>query len=134
MGTFLPSREMVVMRRTTFVVLLFLLMAVSVPASVGLAQTAQPAATAAPADVRADFDNDGFSDLAIGAPTESLGASSQAGAVTVLYATASGLTGSGSQLFTQDTPGVPGGVEPGDQFGAALAAGDFRLFPCFRGS
>ncbi len=27
--------------------------------------------------------------------------------------------------FTQDTPGVPGANEPSDQFGAALAAGDF---------
>jgi hypothetical protein len=36
-----------------------------------------------------------------------------------------GLTGTGSQLFTQNTPGVPGIAETGDNFGLALAAGDF---------
>jgi hypothetical protein len=76
--------------------------------------------------VRADFDNDGFADLAVGAPTESIGTIGGTGAVSVLYGTASRLTGSGSQLFTQDTPGVPGAAEPGDQFGSALAAGDFN--------
>jgi hypothetical protein len=115
---------MIPMRRITLLVLLLLLAAVASPAPRGLAQSRQAAQP--DVSVRADFDNDGFSDLAVGAPTESLGTSSQAGAVTVLYATASGLTGSGSQLFTQDTPGVPGAVEPGDQFGAALATGDFN--------
>jgi hypothetical protein len=118
---------MMVMRRTALVVLLLLLAAVSIPAAPGSAQTAQaiPASIRA-GGVRADFDNDGFADLAVGAPTESLGTVSQAGAVSVLYGTASGLTGSGSQLFTQDTPGVLGAAEPGDQFGSALAAGDFN--------
>jgi hypothetical protein len=116
---------MVVMRRTTFVVLLLLVVAVSIPAGVGLAQTTRPMVAQVAVDARADFDNDGFGDLAVGAPTESLGASSQAGAVSVLYGTASGLSGSRSQLFTQDTSGVPGAAEPGDRFGAALAAGDF---------
>jgi hypothetical protein len=116
---------MIVMRRSAFVALLLLLVAVSMPAAPGWAQTTQPTMAAAVADVRADFDNDGFSDLAIGAPTESLGTINQAGAVSVLYATPSGLTGSGSQLFTQNTPGVPGAAEPGDQFGSALTTGDF---------
>jgi hypothetical protein len=72
-----------------------------------------------------DFDNDGFADLAVGAPTESVGAIEGAGAVNVLYGSAGGLSGAGSQLFTQDTPGVPGGAEEFDFFGSALAAGDF---------
>jgi hypothetical protein len=45
--------------------------------------------------------------------------------VNVVYGTAGGLTGAGSQLFTQNNPGVPGASEPGDGFGAALAVGDF---------
>jgi hypothetical protein len=69
-----------------------------------------------------DFDNDGFADLAAGAPFESVGAIEAAGAVNVLYGSAGGLSGVGSQLFTQNTPGVSGVAEPFDFFGAALAA------------
>jgi FG-GAP repeat len=72
-----------------------------------------------------DFDNDGFADLAVGAPLESIGGILQAGAVNVLYGTPTGLTGSGSQLFTQNSPGVGSAAELGDRFGSALAAGDF---------
>ena len=73
-----------------------------------------------------DFDNDGFADLAVGVPFESVGTLDAAGAVNVLYGTAAGLTGAGSQSFTQNSPGV-GSIaeEPGDLFGSALAAGDF---------
>jgi hypothetical protein len=72
-----------------------------------------------------DFDNDGFADLAIGAPFESIGSLSEAGAVNVLYGTPTGLTGSGSQTFTQNSPGVGSTAEEFDEFGFALAAGDF---------
>jgi FG-GAP repeat len=73
-----------------------------------------------------DFNNDGFSDLAVGAPVETVGTVEGAGAVNVMFGSASGLTGAGSQLFTQDTPGVGSSVEPTDLFGLALAAGDFN--------
>jgi len=66
-----------------------------------------------------DFNNDGADDLAVGARRENLSLVEEAGAVNVLYGTAGGLTGTGSQLFTQDTPGVP---EPGDRFGWTLHA------------
>ena len=69
-----------------------------------------------------DFNHDGFADLAAGAPTESVGSAVGAGAVSVLPGSAGGLTATGGQLFTQ----VAGTVEDGDQFGAALAAGDFN--------
>jgi hypothetical protein len=72
-----------------------------------------------------DFDGDGFADLAIGAPSESIGSHGAAGAVNVLRGGATGLTGSGSQFFTQDTPGVGGSAEFSDYFGRALSAGDF---------
>jgi hypothetical protein len=69
-----------------------------------------------------DFNNDGFADLAVGAPFENLGGAQAAGAVSVLYGSASGLTATGGQLFTQ----VGGSVEDGDEFGSSLAAGDFN--------
>ena len=69
-----------------------------------------------------DFNNNGFGDLAAGAPREGVGSVSQAGAVSVLYGSAAGLTTTGGQLFTQ----VGGTVEVHDQFGAQLATGDFN--------
>ena len=73
-----------------------------------------------------DFDNDGFIDLAIGVPGEDIGAIADAGAVNVLYGSASGLSASGGQFFSQNTPGVLGGAETEDGFGSALGVGDFN--------
>jgi hypothetical protein len=70
--------------------------------------------------VTGDFDGDGLADTAAGAWTEAVGSIAQAGAVNVLYGSAAGLTG--GQLFSQDTPGVPGVAEADDLFGGALAA------------
>ena len=64
-----------------------------------------------------DFDGDGFWDLAIGAPVDDVGAVPSAGAVNVLYGSASGLTAAGDQRWTQDSSGVWGVAEQGDQFG-----------------
>jgi hypothetical protein len=75
--------------------------------------------------VRADFNHDGADDLAIGAPFESVGSLFAAGAVHVLDGSAGGLTGTGSQVLTQDSPGVPDTAGSGDTFGVALASGDF---------
>jgi FG-GAP repeat len=94
------------------------------PGASGLAESAT-AAEAAAGGLRADFDNDGFADLAVGALAEAIGSIIVAGAVNVLYGTAAGLTGSGSQLFTQNSPGVGSAAEAFDLFGDALAAGDF---------
>jgi hypothetical protein len=115
--------EVVEMRRIAVVLVLVLMAAVWPVAGLGYAAQAAPAVT--PASLQADFNNDGADDLAVGVPTESVGSISRAGAVNVLYGSASGLSGTGSQLFTQDTPGVVGRAEPGDDFGAAVAAGDF---------
>ena len=75
----------------------------------------------------ADFNQDGTADLAAGAPFKDVGAVADAGAVSVLPGSASGLTTSGGRLFTQDSSGVPGAAEPGDWFGDALAAGPSGL-------
>ena len=69
-----------------------------------------------------DFDRDGVADLAVGVPGEDVGSIFGAGAVQVLYGSAGGLSGSGSQLFTQDTPGVGSSAENNDRFGLTLAA------------
>jgi hypothetical protein len=66
-----------------------------------------------------DFNGDSGADLAIGAPGEN----DLAGVVHVLYGTPSGLTASGSQLWSQDSPGIAGVAESTDFFGGALAAG-----------
>ena len=68
-----------------------------------------------------DFNEDGRDDLAVGIPGEDGGA----GAVVVLYGSNSGIDASTAVRFTQDTPDVNGAAAGGDQFGAALAAGDF---------
>jgi hypothetical protein len=68
-----------------------------------------------------DFDQDGFADVAVGAPFEDVGTIATAGAVNVLYGSAGGLTTAGAQTFVQ-----PAGVEEGDGFGFAVATGDFN--------
>ena len=115
------------MRRVPSIVLMTaLLLAWSLAASVGM-QAPGAAAPIAAAGLRADFNGDGAADLAIGAPGESLGpGQAAAGVVHALYGSAGGLTGPGSQLWSQDTAGVAGTAEAGDGFGDALAAGDFN--------
>jgi hypothetical protein len=71
-----------------------------------------------------DFNGDGRDDLAIGVPREGVGSQPQAGAANVLYGSAAGLSGAGSQLWTQNSPGIGGGAEDGDHFAESLAAGD----------
>jgi hypothetical protein len=73
--------------------------------------------------LQADFVNDGADDLAVGVPGENVGSVVDAGSVNVLYgSTGTGLSRIGSQLFTQPISAV----EADDQFGFALAAGDFN--------
>ncbi|KXK59299.1 hypothetical protein AWW66_25035 [Micromonospora rosaria] len=70
-----------------------------------------------------DLNGDGRDDLAVGAPREAIGTKQDAGAVTVLFGGAGGLTGTGSQQFHQDQAAVPGSAERDDQFGATVAIG-----------
>jgi uncharacterized delta-60 repeat protein len=73
-----------------------------------------------------DLNKDGFGDLAIGVPLQDVSSQLDAGGVAVLFGTANGLTASGSQLWTQDTSGVTDTAEFDDEFGSALAIGDFN--------
>jgi hypothetical protein len=73
-----------------------------------------------------DFNGDGYADLAVGARHETVNGQFAAGAVYLLYGGASGLSGAGSQRWDQASPDVFGSVEEDDNFGGALAAGDFN--------
>jgi hypothetical protein len=72
-----------------------------------------------------DFNGDGRDDLAIGVFRDVVNGILEAGSVNIIYGGNGGLTSSGDQLFNQATVGVTGTAETQDQFGVALAAGDF---------
>jgi len=72
-----------------------------------------------------DFDNDGFDDLAAGAPGVIAG-NPVAGAVNVIYGSQGGLASAGNQQWVQGEGGLLDTAEDGDFFGWRLAAGDFN--------
>jgi hypothetical protein len=74
-----------------------------------------------------DFNDDGFTDLAVGVPEEDVSGVDAAGAVVVLNGTAGGFgtEGNAAVKLTQARASVPGQPETADGFGASLAAGDF---------
>lgn len=72
-----------------------------------------------------DFDNDGFGDVAIGAPTENYQGDESSGVVHIIYGRSSGLDTGRRFLLTPFGP-LPGANEPRDFFGATVAAGDFN--------
>jgi hypothetical protein len=73
-----------------------------------------------------DFNGDGVDDLAIGVRFDDVGLVEQAGAVHVLHGTSVlGLSSVGSQYWRQGLGGLQETAETGDEFGAALATGDF---------
>jgi FG-GAP repeat len=69
-----------------------------------------------------DFNSDGHTDLAVGAPGEN----GEKGAVFVLHGGGSGTIFAGSHIWTQDSAGILGTAEAGDEFGFSLAAGSFK--------
>lgn len=68
----------------------------------------------------ADFNRDGFADLAVGQPGETLGDQSEAGLVTVIYGSRKGLNTRRSV-----TIGRPGGAQWEARWGQSLAVADF---------
>jgi hypothetical protein len=79
--------------------------------------------------VSGDFDGDGYDDLAIGVPFEengSIGDNTNSGEVKIAYGAAGGFDLSRSQRYTQSAiPAAGETTQVQDQFGGALAAGDF---------
>lgn len=73
-----------------------------------------------------DFDNNGYDDLAIGVPYETLNGVSAAGVVHIVYGSAELLSGLNSQMWSQDAAGVTDATGENETFGYSLAAGDFN--------
>src|SRR5262249_7286787 len=63
-------------------------------------------------------------DLVVGVEDEQSLGQSEAGAIAVLYGTSNGISGTGSQFFTQATPGFPGPVSGESGLGTAIAIGN----------
>lgn len=83
-----------------------------------------------------DFDDDGADDLVIGVPEEDVGDREDAGWVHVLYGSAKsgmsipgsasgGITTQGEQVWHQGTSGIEDSPDDFDEFGYALAVGNF---------
>ncbi|WP_335974468.1 FG-GAP-like repeat-containing protein [Streptomyces sp. CA2R106] len=65
-----------------------------------------------------DVNGDGYADIVAGIPGEDYDGLTDAGSFVLLRGTAKGVTGAGSQVFSQNSAGVPGVSESGDRFGA----------------
>ncbi|MDT0390894.1 FG-GAP-like repeat-containing protein [Streptomyces dubilierae] len=85
---------------------------------------AVPAAHAASPAAPYDFNGDGHRDLAVGAPGATVGGRTKAGAVSVVYGSATGLRTTKYQTITQNSTGVPGSAEASDAFGKAVTSAD----------
>ncbi|MEV6459207.1 FG-GAP-like repeat-containing protein [Streptomyces albidoflavus] len=86
-----------------------------------------PGATAATADsgapvAGADFNGDGYADVAVSASRATVEGQTAAGELAIIYG---GPEGNRHTTIHQGSPGVPGDPEPYDYFGAAHAWGDF---------
>ncbi|MFD6301013.1 FG-GAP and VCBS repeat-containing protein [Streptomyces sp. NPDC060235] len=71
-----------------------------------------------------DVNGDGYADLAVGVRDEAIDGKDNAGGVHVFKGRASGLSGTGSQWFARNTPGVPGPLRANDQFGGLVRLRD----------
>jgi FG-GAP repeat len=90
--------------------------------SAGLGGTAQTNAQFGSSVAAGDFNGNGRTDLAVGAPSATIGTVKAAGSVTVIAGSAAALTGSGSSTWTQATAGIAGTPQKNDDFGWSLAA------------
>ncbi|MDO0914995.1 FG-GAP and VCBS repeat-containing protein [Streptomyces sp. DT2A-34] len=67
-----------------------------------------------------DVNGDGYADIVAGNPYEDFAGVQDAGTVAVIPGGASGPTGAGSKVFSQNTAGVPGAAERRDYFSEAV--------------
>jgi hypothetical protein len=75
--------------------------------------------------LRADFNGDGLEDLAVGVPRKEVQGRKGAGAVSVFYGRPTGMLSVPHRQFDLTTPGLRGDARTDEEFGAAVAVGDF---------
>ncbi|MER5951306.1 VCBS repeat-containing protein [Streptomyces sp. NPDC001904] len=75
---------------------------------------------------KADFNGDGYGDLAVSAGDATVAGHKEAGQIVALYGSASGITSAKRSTISQNTAGVPGASEAYDHFGWSSAYGDFN--------
>ena len=92
--------------------------AVALAAAVCTPFLTAPTAAAAPAKLADDFNGDGYRDFVMLGGTHG-----KDGRVTVVYGTSTG-PGTRVQTIHQDSPGIPGAVEEGDDWGFAATSAD----------
>ncbi|MGX2997388.1 VCBS repeat-containing protein [Streptomyces sp. JNUCC 64] len=83
---------------------------------------AAPAAAAPLASSEADFNKDGYADVAVSASGATVAGRSAAGQIVILYG---GATTTRKVTISQNTSGVPGSAEKDDRFGGSATYGDF---------
>ncbi|MEV8510665.1 FG-GAP and VCBS repeat-containing protein [Actinoplanes sp. NPDC051475] len=83
------------------------------------------AAPAAPAPIF-DFNGDGYPDLASSADSATINGVAGAGALAVVYGSATGLRYDAASIISQATPGVPGDPTPQGSWGVFDGAGDLN--------
>ncbi|MFI5630611.1 hypothetical protein ACIA8E_14735 [Streptomyces sp. NPDC051664] len=88
------------------------------------ASASSPYKGANTAAVQDDFNGDGYRDLAVGAPYAANGSVEEAGAVVVMYGSASSVSATRRTVITQATSGIPGDPEEWDAFGTTVASAD----------
>ncbi|MER5686188.1 FG-GAP-like repeat-containing protein [Streptomyces sp. NPDC002205] len=79
-----------------------------------------------------DYNADGYADVLTGAPNEDITRNSvnqsDAGTSILLKGSPTGLTGTGAQAISQDTTGVPGSTETGDNLGSSVSLTDLSSY------
>ncbi|MFD9907359.1 FG-GAP-like repeat-containing protein, partial [Streptomyces sp. NPDC059063] len=73
---------------------------------------------------KADFNGDGYEDLAVGVPSATVSGKAKAGYVNVVWGGPKGLAAKDNVRISQATANVIGTPEAGDRFGAAVAVTD----------
>ena len=73
-----------------------------------------------------DINGDGYADLIIGIPGEGISGKNNAGAISILFGSNTGLNGTGDQFIHQNTNEILDSVAANEEFGFAVATGDIN--------